>query len=619
MIIALAAAMATATIATLNSSQLPQEPLALRPPPRPALVCGTPELRATTRGFRPLVAAPDGEPLWFSQEPSILRPDYAGIVSLSDFVVSGDVPTIRFRLSAPANVGDIETWTRTGTQLIGGRLVSVFNPIWGGDALDRILGVVPWGWDEPSVFWGEVLPGEAQSGQGIQIALRMAPRNIQTSPIIQLTENVQFSSNVVNLRIPGYGASRLGDDQNDYDFETVSRMFYEHFEDSYDVLAIIPHDDHVVASYDAFHTTVKNEVSGIGEPLVDESSLYGSAGRLKAFEVYLNASVTDNGTSSHETAHQWASFIDWAGLTGVVRAGTQPEAHDPLWATGETLMAGLLEPTRRVALVAGAWQVVRTPTLARFHPFTRYAMGILSREAVPEITLFDEQGQFAGNQRPAAGTALVGTTRTATVFNVIGMLGERAGPVPTDWQRATIVVTRDRLLTQTEMDYWTFFARRIEDPNLTGVAMWEGIPSFDLSTERAIDLVTSIRPKAAAPLGSTLGVDYPELDGTSWRGVAFDAPLKTHYAVGERVSLSGYVTAVDRTDFNVLLLIFSPDDGLPGTALRAQANISSAGTFIVDFQFEAQHRGTHALVAYLFWPGAPGQLPRSSVTPIVVE
>ena len=618
-VIALAAATAIATVATLTSSQLPQELRTLRPPQRPALVCGTPELRATTRGFRPQEAAPDGQPLWFSQVPSILRPDYAGVVSLSNFVVPGDVPTLRFRSSAPLNEGDIETWVRTETQEIGGRPVSVFNPTWGGDALDRVLRMVPWGWDQPSVFWGEVLPGDAEPGQGIRISLRMGPQNIQTSPVVQLTADVQFSSNVVNLRIPGHGDSRLGDDEDNYDAETVSRMFYEHFEDSYDVLAIVPHDVHVAASYDAFHTTVKNEVSGIGDPLRDQSSMFGSAGRLKAFEVYLNASVADNGISSHETAHQWGAYIDWATLTGLVRAGAQPEGHDPLWATGETLLGGLLLPTRRVALVEGAWQIERTPTPPRFHPFTRYAMGSLGSEAVPEITLFDEQEQFAGNRTPAAGTPVAGATRSATVFNVIGMLGERTGPVPTDWQRATIVVTRDRLLTQAEMDYWTFFARRIEDPNRSGVAGWDGVPSFDLSTERTIDLVTSIRPLAAAPLVSTLEVDSPALDGTSWRGVAFDAPLKTRYAVGERVSLSGRVTATDRTDFSVLLLIFAPDAGLPGTALQMQTNISSAGTFIANFQFGPEHRGTHRLETYLFWPGAPGQFPRSGVTPIKVE
>ena len=617
--VALVAAMISATLATLGAAQLPEAPLVTLPPrQRPALICGTPEMLATTRGLRPLVVAPDGQPLWFTQVPSVLTPDYAGTVSLSNFVVTGDIPTIRFSSSAPANEGDIETWTRTGTQLINGRLVSVFNPTWGGDALGRILGGFPWGWDAPSVPWGEVLPGAAVPGQGISIALRMAPQNMQASQVVQLSPDVQFSSNIVNLRIPGYGASRLGDEQDDYDFETVSRLFYEHFEDSYDVLAIVPHDDQLSAAYSAFHSTVKNEVSGIGQPLVDDSALFGSAGRLKAFEVYVSASVADNATSSHETAHQWASYIDWATLTGVVRAGTQAAAHAPLWATGETLMDGLLEATRRATLGTEGWQIERTPTLAKFHPFTRYAMGILPSDAVPEVTLFDDQGQFGTNTRPDAGTPVAGATRTATVFNVIGMLGERTGPVPTDWQRATIVVTRDRLLTQAEMDYWTFFARRIEDPNLTGVATQNGVPSFDLSTERAIDLVTAIRPKAAAPLASALDVDYPALDGTSWRGVAFDTPVSTRYAVGEFVTLTGRVTAVDRTDFNAIVLVFSPAVGLPGTALQVQASVSQAGTFVAGFQFGTEHIGTHALSAYLFWPGAPNQFPRSSVTPIVV-
>ena len=615
---ALAAAMATATLATLGASQLPQEPQGLLPsPPRPVLECGTPDMRATTSGFRPLVAASNGQPLWFTQAPSILTPDYAGAVTLSNFVVSGDVETIRFQSVASLNEDDIETWTRTETQIINGQLVSVFNPAWGGDALERVLRSYSFGWDKPRVEWGEVLPGETLPGGGTLIFLRMSPRNLQTSAVVQLSGDVQYSSNIVNLSIPGYGASRLGDDQDDYDAETVAQMFYEHFEDSYDVLAIVPHDEHL-AAYTAFHSTIKNEVSGIGEPLVDDSAAFGSAGRLKAFEVYLDGSVNDNVTSSHETAHQWGHYFDWATLTGLVRAGSQASSHSPLWATDETFMAGLLEPTRRLAVVDGAWQVVRTPRLARFHPFMRYAMGILPAGAVAEVTLFDEQGQFAGDVEPAAGTAVTGATRTATVFNVIGMLGERQGPVPTDWQRATIVVTRDRLLTQAEMDYWTFFARRTEDPFQSGVSTWRGIPSFDLSTDRAIDLVTTIRPKVAAPLISALDVNYPALDPTSWRGVTFDAPIKTSYAVGERVTISGRVTATDRTDFSEILLIFFPDTGLPGEALQTRAAVSAAGTFVLDFQFEAQHRGTHALAVYLFWPGAPNQIPRRTVTPIVV-
>ncbi|MDA1183276.1 MAG: hypothetical protein O2930_01360 [Acidobacteria bacterium] len=616
--VALAAAMTGVALATLGAQQLPEGPQALPPSPsRTLLICGTPDVMATTRGVRPLVAPSVGQPLWFTQQPSILTPDYAGAVTLSNFVVSGDVPTIRFQSAAPLNEGDIETWTRTATQLINGQLVSVLNPVWGGDALERVLRSYSFGWDKPRIEWGEVLPGETLPGGGSLIFLRLSPRNLQTSAVVQLSGDVQYSSNIVNLRIPGYGGSRLGDDQDDYDAATVAAMFYEHFEDSYDALAIVPHDDHL-ASYTAFHSIIKNEVSGIGQPLMDDSAAFGSTGRLKAYEVYLDGSVNDNVTSSHETAHQWGHYFDWAALTGLVRAGSQATFHSPLWATDETFMAGLLVPTRRLAVVDGAWQVVRTPRLARFHPFMRYAMGILPAGSVPEVTLFDEQGQFGGIAEPAAGTPTVGATRTATVFNVIGMLGERQGPVPTDWQRATIVVTRDRLLTQAEMDYWTFFARRIEDPFQSGVATRQGIPSFDLSTDRAIDLVTTIRPKVAAPLVSVLDVNYPALDATSWRGLTFDAPIRTSYASGERVTISGRVTATDRADFSQVVLIFSPDSGLPGEVLQTAATVSPAGTFVLSFQFEAQHIGTHALSAYLFWPGAPNQIPRGTVTPIVV-
>jgi hypothetical protein len=273
-----------------------------------------------------------------------------------------------------------------------------------------------------------------------------------------------------------------------------------------------------------------------------------------------------------------------------------------------------------VARIDGEWRIARTADVAKFHPLTRYAMGILPKENVPEIVLFDDQGQLNEDIVPDPGTSLTGATRSATIFNIIGMLGERAGTTPREWHRATIVVTRDRLLTQREMDYWNFVAARAEDPNRTGTVGWDGIPSFDLATDRAIDLRTAIRPKAAAAIPQALGVDFPDMDAFSWRGVRLDAPVKTRYTVGERVRISGQVAAQDRTDFDQVLFRLIPDGSQASTQdLRAFARVSSAGTFVADFQLEAQHRGRHAMAVYLFWPGSEGQLPRSAVTTVVVE
>src|SRR6185295_17353672 len=99
-------------------------------------------------------------------------------------------------------------------------------------------------------------------------------------------------------------------------------------------------------------------------------------------------------TSSHEIAHQWGDYINWTRLTGITRSGVQPNAHDPLWAEGETLIGGMLQPMRRVVRVEDGWQVQVTPAPALYHPFTMYAMGLVAKDDVPEITLFDDQGQF---------------------------------------------------------------------------------------------------------------------------------------------------------------------------------------------------------------------------------
>ena len=593
-----------------------QAPTPLDPAlPNDEFVCGTPDVRASRFVFKRAVT-PSGEPLLFEQDPSILSPD-ARSVTLKNLIVLGDVPTLRFRLAVPADSGDVETWTRTGTTMMNGRLVSVFNQTWGSDALDRALRN-PWGWDRPRLVWGEVLPGDTPPGEGRAIYFRVAPRTFESSRVTRIGDDVQFSSHVVNLQIAAFGTARTEDDEG-FDFETVARKFYQHFEDSYDVLAVVPQDDHVTG-YAAFHATVANDVRGIGEALFDRSTRYGSAGRLKAFELYTHASVSINRTSLHETAHQWGAYVDWARLTGVTRSGPQPEAHDPLWADRESFLSELLHPTRRVARIDGEWRVARTADVAKFHPLTRYAMGILPKENVPEIVLFDDQGQLNEDNVPDPGTPLTGATRSATIFNIIGMLGERAGTTPREWHRATIVVTRDRLLTQREMDYWNFVAARAEDPNRTGTVGWDGIPSFDLATDRAIDLRTAIRPKAAAAIQQSLSVDFPDMDAASWRGVRLDAPLKTRYTVGERVRISGQVAAQDRADFDQVLFRLIPDGSQPSAQdLRAFARISSAGTFVADFQLEAQHRGRHAMAVYLFWPDAGSQLPRSSVTTVVVE
>src|SRR6185503_10908177 len=105
------------------------------------------------------------------------------------------------------------------------------------------------------------------------------------------------------------------------------------------------------------------------------------------------------------------------------------------------------------------------------------------------------------------------------IFNVVGMYGERTGPVPSVWQRATIVVSRERLLSQREMDYWTFYAARAEDPQGTGVIGYDGVGSFEAATSGLVDVRADIRPLRAPQIVETFQVEGRAFDRDDVRSI----------------------------------------------------------------------------------------------------
>jgi hypothetical protein len=586
---------------------------------QPSEECSTFTVRDQLYGWRPLEVLADGRPVSFTQDPSLVTADYRGGITLRDFLVAGDVPTIQFKPFDPDSTGQ-ETWTRTGVLNIGGRTVSVFNPSWGADRLSAVMRRTNWGFDYPFLYWGEVLPEGVGVGGGFHVRLRFASNALPAVTVRQAAPDVQYSSSVVNIRIDGFTNSRLGADENQFDFAAVTKKFYQYFQDTYDTIAITAQDVNLSGS-SAFHVNVKNEVSGIGQEVFNSAADYGSTGRLSSVEMFYGANIATNRTGTHEIAHQWGAFIDWTRLNGLVRAGHQPAAHDPLMSGGETYIGSILDGDRRVS-GDGGWHIEATPYPVRFHPLTLYAMGVLPKEAVPDITTFDDQGQFLGlpdPRNPDAGTPVGGGMHSTSIANIVGMLGERTGPAPTEWQRAIVVVSNGRLLTQREMDYWTFYAQREADPNRTGVASYDGYVSFDVATNGAIDLKHEIRPLAGGQIVQPLAVDYPNFATNDFRDVVFDGRISSLYRVGAAGTFSGRVSATDRNDyFAVIVRLYRPPGG-PGDIIQAQAAINGNGTFSVTLPaFGPEHIGRYTLQVFLFFPNAGSQTPRVIAGPITV-
>ena len=232
-----------------------------------------------------------GQPLWYEQNPPLLRANDLDGLSFDHLGYAGDVESLEF------DRGPIsETWTRVGTYSIGGRLVSIFNPTWSADELcesysksQRINGVT---------YFGQLrTPAETTH----DIYLRTAPLNLAS---IGGGAN-RRDSPVRQSRSQPRGAD-FGNDGG-FNLRDVIRRFYEHFADAYDSIAVVPAEATLMQAA-ACHQTVRNPIAGLGSVVFDDSAQYGSRGRLRAVEMY--KSIGSLYLRIHEMAHQWVDFCD---------------------------------------------------------------------------------------------------------------------------------------------------------------------------------------------------------------------------------------------------------------------------------------------------------------------
>jgi hypothetical protein len=281
------------------------------------------------------------------------------------------------------------------------------------------------------------------------------------------------------------------------------------------------------------------------------------------------------------------------------------------------MIGAVLDGDRHVRQVADdAFEIARSGHPIRFHPLELYAMGLLTPDEVPELTVFEDQAQFPA--RPQPGTALTGSARRVSINDIMAAHGPRKGPVPAEWRLAVVLVSRGGLASQAEMDYWNFVAARLEDPARSGTPSHDGYVSFDAATDWRVDLHTRIVPKALPAIEQAFEVDAPRFGQRDCRAVEFEEAVPSVFTVRQEVRVEGRVTATDRDDFHQILLRYWKYGETSTQSVRFYDPLSASGRFTPRVLFREGEEGLYLMEVFLFWPGAPPQYARCTLTPVRV-
>ena len=548
---------------------------------------------------------PDGTPLQGEQFPRFVTPTQRNDFGFNDFLVLGDHSAVGFERHDPGEDAgfSLETWERVTTRELVGRVVSVFRPVWTGDQLRSGLRSQRWGVDRPYLYWGDVVVPDAGSAGRRALYLQIAPPNVPASQVVRASATLQYTSHAVNIWMPGFGDSRIRDGETALDLSAVTQPFYESFVDEYETLAVVSQTALLTRGL-GWRQNVRNQIAGIGLDEFDRGKAFGSDAQLQGIEVYPPGGWATSNETLHQQAHQWGDYSRVWDQLGIERQGQAPAIHTPLLSPGAVLAGAVLEGSRRVGTDGlSGFAIERTGPLVTFHPLTLYRMGLIGVEDLPQLRLFQNQGQFDPSGRSAPPVDMVVAGGEIPVFpsDVVAADGERRGPRAARVRRALIYVSRAGLASQAEMDIVNFYAARLAATE--GTRSWDGYPSFFEASGGRASLRTDVTPREGlTPEGKIEAgppVAFLAVDADALAGVALDRAIPGLISVDQTLALTGSVTDDVGQDTNIACFRFIRYGSIDPNEVFVCGSVSG-GRFAMNLTFTAAQRGRYTVEPFLF-------------------
>ena len=237
--------------------------------------------------------------------------------------------------------------------------------------------------------------------------------------------------------------------------EALFKEIYKKFDDEFDfIFLILNEDDKPSKLPDGELIQVANNVSGIGLNIFDDSSNYGSSGKLKAVIHLTKRIYLLGGPTLHELLHNWANF-------GIPTEGTDDGTnfvnnYQPHWGFTGGNIKGQLGGFKQSTLIdkgAGSYSVEpfgNNENEGHVRPYSQlelYLMGMIPITDVADFDVFTGVSNFDTSGDPYTFDATKKTTYTPSSLEAL--LGKRNPSSNTSQKnfRALVMVLTDTALT----------------------------------------------------------------------------------------------------------------------------------------------------------------------------
>jgi hypothetical protein len=246
--------------------------------------------------------------------------------------------------------------------------------------------------------------------------------------------------------------------------QEIAKEFFKNHPDEYDFFIIFTNFDFSMpdASAKAFYLEVKNDVQGIGKSIFDNTSFFGSNGKLQGNIDMGNISTLITNPAdpefeetinnlAHEQMHRWAANVKF-NYPGVTSGSTALLGKD------NNHWSFLLDTDASV-LYGNDWQdngdgtFTSVGTNKYYSPLDLYLMGLFDKSQVPPMLLIDNE--FIDRTKlPEVGTTITGIPTYVTIDNIIAAEGDRipnASVSQKSFKTAFILITRPGTFTGNEL------------------------------------------------------------------------------------------------------------------------------------------------------------------------